>query len=79
MTRVKNWFTNKEEAVKAWEERYERLGHCIAVVMRSATNKKIGYYVGKPKYIESIDSRYSAEVIGIVPKNKKENRKAKKK
>jgi len=75
MTRVKNWYVSEAEAMAAWKDRGERLGHYIAVVKRSSNNKQVGYYVGKPEDIQDMDRRFTAKIILKVKSRKKKNTK----
>lgn len=68
MTRVRNWYKDKSEAISAWEERKERLGHLMAEVRKTSNNEHHGYYVGTEDGISKIDKRYVAKIIKK-PKN----------
>jgi hypothetical protein len=57
MTRLRNWFKNKSDAMKAWKERSDRLSHCVAEIKTAKDKEKIGYYVGRIKDINNLDNR----------------------
>lgn len=65
MTRVKNWYVSEKEAMEAWKDRKERLGHYIAFVERSSNHRHVGYYVGKLEDIENMDKRFTAKIIKV--------------
>lgn len=80
MTRLKNWFDMKKEAVSAWKSRIPRLEHYIAIIRGSANHEKIGFYVGRLSDIKRLDKRYVATVLEQYnPKRHKHTKDAKSK